>query len=57
MPIYRFGREPHTSSLIKTVINFTEKKGKAHVVLGFVGSTNGLKGFKTSEQRGNSVQR
>ena len=57
MPIFRFGREPHASSLIKTLINFTEKKGNAHVVLGFVFSTNGLKDYSNKLVKQKFVQK
>ena len=43
--ILRFGREAHTSSLIKKLINFSKKTGNAHVALGFVCPTNELKGY------------
>ena len=57
MPIFRFGREPYTSSLIKTLINFTKKKGNEHVVLGFVCSTNGLKDYSNKLVKQKFVQR
>ena len=46
--ILRFGREVNTSSSIKKLTGFSKKKekkrkGNAHVVLGFVCSTNELK--------------
>ena len=57
MFILRFGRKAHTSSLIKKLINFSKKKGNAHVVLGFVCLTNELKDYSNKPIKQKSVQK
>ena len=55
MFILRFRREAHTSSLIKKLINFSKKKGNAHVVLGFVCPTTELKDYSNRPVKQKSV--
>ena len=57
MFILRFGRETHTSSLIKKLINFSKRKGNADVVLGFVRPTNELKDYSKKPVKLKSVQK
>ena len=57
MFILRFGRETHTSSVIKKLINFSKRKGNADVVLGFVRSTNELKDYSKKPVKLKSVQK
>ena len=57
MFILRFGRETHTSSVIKKLINFSKRKGNADVVLGFVRPTNELKDYSKKPVKLKSVQK
>ena len=52
-----FGREAHTSSLIKKFISFSKKKGKRTFALGFVCSTNYLKSYSNKPVKQISVQK
>ena len=45
------------SSLIKKLINFSKKKGNAHVVLGFVCPTNELKDYSDKPVKQASAQK
>ena len=52
-----FLREAHTSSSIKKLINFSEKTGNTHVVLGFVWPTNELWDYSNKPVKQKSVQK
>ena len=49
--------KPTQSSLIKKLINFSKKKGNAHVVLGFVCPTNELKDYSDKPVKQASAQK
>ena len=55
--ILQFGREAHTGSLTKKLINFSKKKGNAHAMLGFVCPTNELIDYSNKPVKQNSVQK
>ena len=49
------GSSHHKSSLIKKLINFSKKKGNAHVVLGFACPSNELKDCSNKPVKQKSV--
>ena len=55
--ILQFGGKAHASRLIKTLINFSRKKGNAHVALGFECPANDLKDYSNKPVKQKSVQK